>query len=740
MTADIPSDEVSRLDALRELNILDTESEKEFDEFTALAAHICLAPIALISLIDEHRQWFKSKVGLDLTETSRDIAFCAHAILQPASLLEVPDTQLDKRFLDNPLVLESPHIRFYAGAPLIGIDGYALGTLCVIDHVPRTLSEAQRTALTVLSRAIAQQIELGRRLRRVKSSTGVLLTQNSRLEAQLEIGAANLKDEVVMHNESELLSRQILDRALDGVINLDKQGRVTYWNSEAERIFGYTSDYAHSRDIIELLLPTHQHEVIRQLMEQFLVVGADENNHHRFEINAVRKDGCKVPVEIALIVLQRDGECFFNCFVRDLTEHNKNIEELRISAITFNSQDAIIITDADLRTLRVNQRVVDITGYSSADLIGLRPSLLSSTVQGEQFYGDMWRTLETEGSWEGEVWDTRKNGDVFPLLVTVKTIHDAKSRITHYVFSFSDITTTKRDADAIHKLAFFDPLTHLPNRRALIDTVSQALNSSQRHIKSLALLSIDLDNFKNINDTLGHQLGDKILIETAQRLRRCVRSDDAVARIGGDEFVVVLENLDSNIESAKVEVEVVTTKILAVLNQSYRVDEQDIHSGASIGVALTDNGQILIEELFKQADIALYQSKRSGRNQMCFFDLAMEETVTLQAQLANALHSAVQLQQFELYYQVQVDSQQRPVGAEALIRWEHPQLGIVSPSDFIPLAEASDLILSIGQWVLETACAQLKRWQRQLHTSGLSVAVNISPRQFHQCNFVETVL
>ena len=193
MTADIPSDEVSRLDALRELNILDTESEKEFDEFTALAAHICLAPIALISLIDEHRQWFKSKVGLDLTETSRDIAFCAHAILQPTSLMEVPDTQLDKRFLDNPLVLESPHIRFYAGAPLIGIDGYALGTLCVIDHVPRTFSEAQRTALTVLSRAIAQQIELGRRLRRVKSSTGVLLTQNSRLEAQLEIGAANLK-------------------------------------------------------------------------------------------------------------------------------------------------------------------------------------------------------------------------------------------------------------------------------------------------------------------------------------------------------------------------------------------------------------------------------------------------------------------------------------------------------------------------------------------------------------------
>jgi diguanylate cyclase (GGDEF)-like protein/PAS domain S-box-containing protein len=740
MAAAIPYDEAARLDALRELNILDTGAEKEFDELTLLAAPICLAPIALISLVDERRQWLKSRVGLNVTETSRDIAFCAHAILQPNSLLEVPDTELDERFAGNPLVLESPKIRFYAGAPLIANDGHALGTLCVIDYVPRKLSETQSSALKVLSRAVVQQIELRRHLQRSKNSTGMLLSQNSRLEAQVEIGVANLEGEMVMHNESELLSRQILDQALDGVINLDLHGKVTYWNAEAERIFGYSSGQAYRRDIIELILPSDQHLVTRELMRQFLVTGVGKENHRRFEINAVHADGSKVPVEIALIVLQRYGECFFNGFVRDLTEHNKNTEELRISAITFNSQDAIIITDAASKTLRVNQKAIAITGYKPRELIGIETSLLSSDAQTKKFYVEMWRSIAAVGSWEGEIWDKRKNGELFPLLIAITAIRDAKGRVTNYIFSFSDITATKRDADAIHKLAFFDPLTHLPNRRALIDRLSKILPSCERQAKTLALLFVDLDNFKDINDALGHQLGDKILVETAQRLRRCAPSDNTVARIGGDEFVVVVKNLELNVEVAKSEIRIVANKILSSLNKPHQLDQQQVRCGASIGVALASHCQVPIDELFKQADIGLYQAKSSGRNQMCFFDPAMAETVTLQARLANALHSALQDKQFELYYQVQVDSQYNPVGAEALIRWEHPQLGIVSPNDFIPLAEASDLILSIGRWVLDTACEQLQRWQSNPRTCKLSIAINISPRQFHQSDFVATVL
>lgn len=230
------------------------------------------------------------------------------------------------------------------------------------------------------------------------------------------------------------------------------------------------------------------------------------------------------------------------------------------------------------------------------------------------------------------------------------------------------------------------------------------------------------------------------MIGTAQRLRDSVASGDTLARIGGDDFVVVLETLDSNIETAKAEADTVATHILASLNRPYQIDQQEIRCAASIGIALADQGQISIEELLKQADIGLYQAKTSGRNQICFFDPAMAQTVTRQAQLANALHSAVQDQQFELYYQIQVDDQNRPVGAEALIRWEHPQLGLVSPNDFIRLAEASDTILPIGLWVLDSACAQLKSWQSDPHTCWLSIAINISPRQFHQADFVDSVL
>jgi len=740
MTVEMPPDEDKRLKTLRDLNILDTVSEAKFDELTQLAAQICRVPIGLISLIDEQRQWFKSCLGLNVNETPRDIAFCAHGILQPNGLLEVPDALLDRRFADNPLVLEDPKIRFYAGAPLIAPNGHALGALCVIDHTPRQLSEAQKHALIVLSRITVEQIILRRNLQLLKNSEGLLQSQNTQLEEKVEMGVATLEQEIVMRNELEMLSRQILDMAWDGVINLDQHGKVIYWNPEAERIFGYSTEYAHNRDIVELIIPAHHHGIIRERMQQLLKAGVGKVNHRRFEISALRADGSKVPVEVAVMVLQRYGEYFLNGFVRDLTEHNKTIDELRISAITFNSQDAIIITDAEQKILRVNQKFIDITGYTLADVIGLEPSLLSSSAHNEQFYRGMWRTIEAVGSWEGEIWDRRKNADLFPMFITITAIRDANSKVTNFVFSFSDITATKRDADAIHKLVFFDPLTRLPNRRALLDNLSETLLACASSTKNAALLFVDLDNFKEINDTLGHQLGDKMLVQTAQRLSNCVRNRDTIARIGGDEFVVILQDLGVNLEEARAKTSVMAEKILAALNNPYTLSEHEIHSSASIGATFVSHHDTPVQEILKQADIAMYQAKRSGRNKLCFFDPEMQENVTLQARVSNALHSAIQNHEFELYYQLQVDAELKSVGAEALIRWEHPQLGIVSPADFIPLAEESGLILPIGLWVLNTACAQLKRWQASSQTSELSIAVNISPRQFHQTDFVETVL
>ena len=304
----MPPDEAKRLKTLRDLNILDTVSEAKFDELTQLAAQICRVPIGLISLIDEQRQWFKSCLGLNVNETPRDIAFCAHGILQPNGLLEVPDALLDRRFADNPLVLEDPKIRFYAGAPLIAPNGHALGALCVIDHTPRQLSEAQKHALIVLSRITVEQIILRRNLQLLKNSEGLLQSQNTQLEEKVEMGVATLEQEIVMRNELEMLSRQILDMAWDGVINLDQHGKVIYWNPEAERIFGYSTEYAHNRDIVELIIPAHHHGIIRERMQQLLKAGVGKVNHRRFEISALRADGSKVPVEAAVMVLQRYGE------------------------------------------------------------------------------------------------------------------------------------------------------------------------------------------------------------------------------------------------------------------------------------------------------------------------------------------------------------------------------------------------------------------------------------------------
>ncbi len=293
--------------------------------------------------------------------------------------------------------------------------------------------------------------------------------------------------------------------------------------------------------------------------------------------------------------------------------------------------------------------------------------------------------------------------------------------------------------EEIKQLAFFDPLTGLPNRRLLMDRLQHAFTSSARSDREGAVLFIDLDNFKDINDTLGHDIGDLLLQQTAQRLESCIREGDTVARMGGDEFVVMLEDLSKQHIEAATQTETVGKKILAALNQPYQLATHEYHSTASIGVALFSDHGKTAEELLKRADIAMYQAKQADRNTLRFFNPKMQDTINTRTALEGELRKALENQQFHLYYQAQVDSLRRPLGAEALIRWIHPERGLVSPAQFIPLAEETGLILPIGQWVLETACAQLKAWQQDALTSDFVLAVNVSARQFHQANFVAQV-
>jgi diguanylate cyclase (GGDEF)-like protein len=302
-----------------------------------------------------------------------------------------------------------------------------------------------------------------------------------------------------------------------------------------------------------------------------------------------------------------------------------------------------------------------------------------------------------------------------------------------------DITLSKAAVDEIERLAYYDPLTGLPNRQLLWDRLKLALASSHRSGRKGALLFIDMDNFKTLNDTLGHDMGDLLLQQVAQRLKFCIREGDTVVRLGGDEFVVMLEDLSEQALEAAAQTESIGNKILAAPNQPYRLATHDYHSTPSIGATLFSGHEQSIDELLKQADIAMYQAKSSGRNALRFFDPQMQISISARVALEADLRLALAENRFMLYYQPQVYHNRQVIGAEVLIRWQHPLRGLVLPADFIPLAEETGLILPIGQWVLETACAQIKIWEGSMHTRHLQLAVNVSARQFRQVNFVEKV-
>jgi diguanylate cyclase (GGDEF)-like protein/PAS domain S-box-containing protein len=423
-----------------------------------------------------------------------------------------------------------------------------------------------------------------------------------------------------------------------------------------------------------------------------------------------------------------------------LRTSRKTEADLRIAATAFDTHEAMLITDANGVILRVNRAFTESTGYTAQEAIGQTPAILKSGKHNAHFYAAMWDELHRTGSWQGEIWDRRKNGDIYPKWLTISAVKGADGTVTHYLGMHADITERKAAEEEIRHLAFFDPLTHLPNRRLLLNRLQQALAACARSGRQGALLFIDLDNFKTLNDTRGHDVGDLLLQQVAQRLLKCVREEDTVARLGGDEFVVMLENLGDTAQEAATHGKLVGEKIIEVLNQGFDLAGHEHHTTPSIGIALFTGHTDTVDELLKRADLAMYQSKASGRNTLRFFDSEMQATVTARAELEAHFRDGLHHGQFQLYYQKQVDHQGRLVGAEALVRWRHPRRGLVSPAEFIPMAEETGLILPLGQWVLETACRQLAQWARQAHTEHLSLAVNISARQFRHPDFSSHIL
>jgi diguanylate cyclase (GGDEF)-like protein/PAS domain S-box-containing protein len=702
-------------------------------------------------------------------------------------------------------------------------------------------------------------IKSERRLRR-KDGSFVAVEMNAKMLSDGRL--LSIKRDITERIEAAriLKSREerfqaLFDRASEGISIVSAGGKLIAANESYARMHGYTPQEILTKNLRDLDI-TGGISMIPERMRRIL-----SGESLVFEVDNYHKDGHTFPMEVSASLINIDGVDLIQSFSRDITERKRAEAELRIASVAFEIQESLMITDARGVILRVNQAFIENTGYTAEEIVGQTPRILKSGHHDTDFYRAMWGAISQTGTWQGEIWDRRKNGEIYPKWLTISTVKGNDGVITHYVGShiditarkqqenqisenehrlaeilnvspiavriatrqgrkvvyhnrsyadliknvdalgddpqkyyarvedyeevllelaqgksiinrqiefhipcnsstawvlasympmqykgedavlgwFYDITERKSAEEKIRQLAFHDSLTRLPNRQLLLDRLQHALASSARNERKGAVLFIDLDNFKTLNDSLGHVLGDLLLQQVAERLVSCVREGDTVARLGGDEFVVMLEDLSEETIEAAEQAEGVGEKILAALSRPYQLNKPTFRGSGSIGATVFGRENQDTEELLKQADIAMYQAKKEGRNILRFFDHKMQEAINTRVALEEELHKALANRQFQLHYQIQVGRSRCIIGAEALIRWEHPEHGLVAPAKFIPLAEETGLILPIGHWLLETACAQLKAWQKDDVTQHLTLAVNVSAKQFRQADFVSQV-
>ncbi|MCP5268182.1 MAG: EAL domain-containing protein [Zoogloeaceae bacterium] len=455
--------------------------------------------------------------------------------------------------------------------------------------------------------------------------------------------------------------------------------------------------------------------------------------HHR-EIS-LRKAETILPLDLSHRAALVDGTWFGVLLAHDARSRHAAEAQLRLAArVISDSSEGIIITDAESRIIDVNTTFEEITGYTLDEVRGKNPRLLSSGRQDKAFYQKMWQSINDTGAWRGELWNRRKNGEVFPEWLSLSAIRDEYGKVSHYVCVFTDVTEAKAREARIQHMAHHDFLTGLPNRILLIDRFRQAEAAAQRNDGRYALLFIDLDRFKNVNDTLGHTIGDQLLCDVASRLVGTVRATDTISRQGGDEFIILLSDIDSPETVAHV-----ARKVMAALSEPFRLGGHQITVTPSIGISVSPEDGDDLDSLLKHADLAMYDAKQQGRNNYQFFRREMNARSLEMLLMESDLRLALKKGEFVLHYQPQRDVTTGQIaGVEALLRWQHPERGLVSPADFIPMAEDTGLIVPIGQWVLETACRQLVQW-RATGWSHLRMAVNLSAVQFRQTNLVEQV-
>ncbi|MDE2625234.1 MAG: EAL domain-containing protein [Betaproteobacteria bacterium] len=553
-------------------------------------------------------------------------------------------------------------------------------------------------------------------------------------DAGLPVRSTGTVQDITLQRRAELDMQEtadhlqaILDHVADGIVTINADGIVQSFNRGAERIFEYRSRQVVGQPFVSLVSVTSRvafQEYLGHFKTDWMAATLRLN---RLEIEGVRQDGSSVQMDVAISRITFRDEFRYIVLLRDISERLRNEESMRLAATIYkNSKEAMLITDEHNRIVDANPAFTQQSGYRLTEVLGKNPRILQSGRHDKAFYKDMWQTLMDKGHWQGELWDRRKNGSLHVKLANISVIRKPDGQVHRYVAQFFDITESKENAELIWKQANFDMITGLPNRNLMHDRLGQEIKKAARTRLPLALLFIDLDHFKEINDTLGHAKGDILLHEAARRIKGCVRESDTVARIGGDEFTVILPQYgDRN------DIERIAYHIIQSLSEPFDLgDGQAGYISASIGITLYPEDATTIEALLKNADQAMYRAKAEGRNCLSYFTESMQHEAAEKLALTHDLRTALSRNELELFFQPILNLRSGQIEkAEALLRWHHPQRGMVSPALFIPLAEGSGLINEIGEWVFQEAVSAAGRWHKRFGRL-IQISVNKSPLQF----------
>ncbi|MFU8787867.1 MAG: EAL domain-containing protein [Methylobacter sp.] len=557
-----------------------------------------------------------------------------------------------------------------------------------------------------------------------------------------------MQNEQLRFTQAELMGaqkniNQLFDLAPVGYLVLNSKAEILRSNRTLQELLNYHADEFENKKYFTRFIHPDDLTIFNARYQAFF----KRPENKRVELRLQRHQCSPLLVELSGRLVQsvtqhqvnHFGDSYLLVNIVDIGERKHQEEELRLAAKVFeNSDEGILITDEQSRIVKVNPAFTAVTGYDAEEVIGKSPAILKSHKHSPEFYREMWGKISREGSWQGEIWNRRKNGDFYLECLSINAIADQFGRATHFIGIFSDITRRRLNEQQIELMAHYDALTDLPNRVLFNERLKHCIVRATRHKQWISVLFLDLDRFKTLNDTLGHFIGDLLLQGVAKRLKACVRESDTVSRFGGDEFMIVLSDFEDE-QAATLHTAEIAQKILSELAKAFDLSGNKFMTTTSVGIAFFPKDGRSVAELMKNADTAMYHAKEQGRNNYQCYSDSMRELALTRSTLENDLRSVLENRELLLYYQPVIDLHTAEVVSfEALIRWRHPKRGLILPDQFIPIAEETGLITDIGEWVLHTACRQLNHW----HKAGknhLKISVNLSARQFMQHNLVDIV-